>query len=154
MTWLNLLFPKLGNEGFTVVDPPSDLYNCIAYAAGDTSQWWDHTPRRYWPSYATRSKRIESLQEGFAGLGFEECGDASFQPGYQKVALYDDHGAWQHASIQMASEAWRSKMGEGPVIEHLNPESLSGGMYGNPTIYMRRALNATPLQEETIAKVM
>ena len=143
MTWLNVLFPSLRNEGFTVVDPPSDRYNCIAYAAGDTSQWWDHTPRRYWPSYATRSERIESLQELFVGLGFRQCDDGSFEPGYQKVALYEDGGEYQHAAIQMRNGAWRSKMGPGPVIEHPSPESLSDGPYGNPTVYMRRAVTAT-----------
>ena len=142
MTWLNVSFPNLRNEEFTVVDPPSDLYNCIAYAAGNTSQWWDHTARQYWPPYATRSKRIESLQEVFAGLGFEECDDGSFGPGYQKIALYEDQGTWEHAAIQISNGAWHSKMGEGPVIEHRSPESLSDGPYGNPTVYMRRAVSA------------
>ena len=81
-------------------------------------------------------------------MGFEECIDASFEPGYQKVALYQDHGAWQHASVQNPNGAWRSKMGEGPVIEHLNPESLSGGMYGSPTIYMRRTIDQAPTGTE------
>ncbi len=142
MTWLNVSFPKLRDEGFTVVDPPSDRYNCIAYAAGDTNRWWDHTPRRYWPSYATRSEQIESLQEVFIGLGFEECDDSSIEPGYQKIALYEDQGAWEHASVQMPNGAWRSKMGEGPVIEHRSPGSLSGGPYGEPTVYMRRNTRA------------
>ncbi len=53
----------------------------------------------------------QSLQEVFAGLGFEECDDGSFEPGYQKVALYEDGGEYQHASIQMPNGAWRSKMG-------------------------------------------
>ena len=143
MTWLNVSFPNLRKEEFTVVDPPSDLYNCIAYAAGDTSQWWDHTPRGYWPLYATRSKRIESLQEVFVGLGFEECDDGTFQSGYQKIVLYEDQGTWEHATIQMPNGAWRSKMGRGPVIEHRSPESLSDGPYGNPTVCMRRAVSAT-----------
>ena len=142
MTWLNVSFPNLRNEGFIVIDPPSDLYNCIAYAAEDRSRWWDHTPRRYWPSYATRSKRIESLQEVFNGLGFQECEDDSVEPGYQKIALYEDQGAWEHASVQMPNGAWRSKMGEGPVIEHRSPSSLSGGPYGNATVYMRRTIDA------------
>ena len=143
MTWLNVSFPNLCNEGFIVIDPPSDLYNCISYAAEDTSQWWDHTLRRYWPSYATRSERIESLQEVFNGLGFQECKDDSVEPGYQKIALYEDQGAWEHASVQMPNGAWRSKMGKGPVIEHRSPGSLSGGPYGNATVYMRRAANPT-----------
>ena len=142
MTWLNVSFPNLRNEGFTVVDPLPSLYNCIAYAAGDTSQWWEYTRRHYWPSYATRSPRIESLQEVFAGLGYGECDDGSFEPGYQKAALYEDDGEYQHASIQMPNGAWRSKMGRGPVIEHLSPESLSDGIYGSPTVFMRRATDA------------
>ena len=143
MTWLNVSFPNLRDEGFTVIDPPSDMYNCIAYAAGDTSQWWDHTPRRYWPSYATRSERIESLQEVFVGLGFEECYDVTFQFGYQKIALYEDKGTWEHATTQIPNQAWRSKMGRGPVIEYRSPESLSDGPYGNPMVYMRRVVSAT-----------
>ena len=141
MTWLNVEFLNLRAEGFTVVDPPSDRYNCIAYAAGDTSKWWDHTPRRYWPPYATRSPSIESLQEVFAGLGFGECDDGSLVAGYQKVALYEDDGEYQHASIQMPNGAWRSKMGPGPVIEHRSPESLSRGIYGNATTFMRKVVN-------------
>ena len=61
--------------------------------------------------------------------------------GCQKMTLYDVQGEFQHASIQMPNGRWRSKMGQGPVIEHRNPESLSDGIYGNPTAYMRRALN-------------
>ena len=57
------------------------------------------------------------------------------------AATTEDDGTWQHASIQMSDGAWRSKMGEGPLIEHRNPGSLSGGMYGNPTVIMRRELN-------------
>ena len=39
--------------------------------------------------------------------------------------------------------AWHSKMGEGPVIEHPSPDSLSGGPYGNPTVFMRRVVSTT-----------
>ena len=142
--WVRLLvelFPRLSDEGFEVVDEPSDRYNCIAYAAGDTSEWWDHDEDNYWPASATRSDCIESLKEVFAVLGFEQCEDSRVEIGYQKVALYEEHGEWQHAAIQTTTGRWRSKMGKGPVMEHLSPESLSGGMYGSPTIYMRRTLS-------------
>ncbi len=143
MTWLNMSFPKLRDEGFTVIDPPSDLYNCIAYVAGDASQWWDHTTRRYWPSYAMRSERIESLIEVFAGLGFERCNDSQVEDSYQEVALYEEQGLWTHAALQMPNGLWRNKMGRGPLIEHLNPESLSRGPYGDPAVFMRRTLDLT-----------
>ena len=140
-SWADYLaqaFPKLTSEGFEVVEQPSRRYNCIAYAAGDTSEWWEPIARSYWPDYATRSDRIESLIEVFAGLGFEQCQDSSLESGYEKVALYEEGGVWEHAALQTPDGRWRSKMGEGPLIEHRSPESLSGGMYGSPTIYMRR----------------
>ena len=139
--WGNLLsnaFPNLVNERYEIVEPPSRRYNCIAYVADDTANWWEPTRGRYWPLHATRSGSIESLREVFVGLGFEQCDDSAAEDGYQKIALYETQGTWKHASVQMPSGRWRSKMGLGPVVEHLSPESLSGGMYGNPTIYMRR----------------
>ena len=70
--WAQLLikaFPNLSNEEVEIVGEPSEQYNCIAYAAGDASKWWDHNENHYWPAHATRSNSIESLQEVFAGLG-------------------------------------------------------------------------------------
>ena len=142
-SWTSLItesFPNLASEGFLIIDQPSIRYNCIAYAAGDTSQWWQHTGRRYWPPHATRSDLIESLREVFAGLGFEQCDDGGIEDGYRKVALYEAQGEWTHAAAQSPNGAWRSKMGEGPLIEHRSPESLSGGIYGDVHCFMRRPL--------------
>ena len=142
LTWLNVSFPNLRSEGFTVVDPLSEVYNCIAYAAGDTSQWWSHIPGSYWLPYATRSDSIVSLLEVFVGLGYEQCDGSCVEDSYQKVALYETQGVWTHAAVQLPNGAWRSKMGEGPVIEHRSPESLSGGIYGNATVFMRKTVSA------------
>ena len=136
-------FPRLSREDFEIVGASTTRYNCIAYAAGDANKWWDYSKRRYWPDYATRSDSIESLIEVFAGLGFQQCQDSSLESGYEKVALYEEEGVWTHAALQTPTGRWRSKMGEGPVIEHLSPESLSDGIYGNPTIYMRRSASET-----------
>ena len=144
-SWARLLaraFPNLSGETFIVVSQPSNEYNCIAYAAGDASEWWGFEEEDYyWPDYAARSESIESLIDVFAGLGFLQCQDSSLESGYEKVALYEEQGVWKHAALQTPNGRWRSKMGVGPVIEHLSPESLSDGIYGNPTTYMRRALN-------------
>lgn len=141
--WAALLtrsFPNLASAGFAVVAQPSEQYNCIAYAAGDTGRWWEPDGVNYWPPWATLTNRIESLKEAFTGLGYEQCDDSGAAAGYQKVALYEAQGRMQHAAIQMPNGRWRSKMGRGPVIEHRNPDSLSGGMYGQATIIMRRAV--------------
>ena len=137
------LFPRLSKDGYEIAGESSNQYNCIAYAAGDANQWWDFTERRYWPAHATRSEKMESLIEVFAGLGFQQCRDSSLESGFEKVALYEEQGMWKHAARQTPAGRWRSKMGRGPLIEHLTPESLSDGVYGNPTIYMRRSASDT-----------
>ena len=83
--WADLLivaFPKLVSEGLEIVEQPSEQYNCIVYAAGDTSKWWDHNANHYCPTHATQSSSIESLKEIFAGLDFEQCQDSSTEDGY------------------------------------------------------------------------
>ncbi len=138
--WAQLLvsaFPMLSSEELEIVDQPSELYNCIAYAAGDTNKWWWPDGINYWPPWATPDNRVESLKEAFAGLGYEECHNSDAEDGYQKVAFYEVEGEFQHAAVQTPDGRWRSKVGLGPLIEHSSPESLSGGMYGNATVYMR-----------------
>ena len=143
--WAQLLitaFPKLSDEDFEIVEPASERYNCIAYAAGDTTRRWWPNEIDYWPSWATRDNRMESLMEAFAGLGYEQCANSNIEDGYQRVALYGFQGRFEHAAVQMPNGRWRSKMGRGPVIEHLSLESLSGGPYGDVTAYMRRVVRA------------
>ena len=145
-SWKDLFineFPNLHGEGFEIVDQPSQRYNCIGYAASDATRWWWPDGINYWPPWATLDTKMESLMEALAGLGYEQCDDSDPEDGYQKVALYEVQGEFQHAAVQMPNGHWRSKMGRGPAIEHRNPESLSSGIYGNPTTYMRRALNVT-----------
>jgi len=141
LRWAQLLveaFPNLSEEGIEIVGRPSELYNCIAYAAGDTTGWWWPDGIAYWPPWATLDNRMESLKEVFTGFEYEQCADGYSEDGYEKVALYEMQGGFAHAALQMPNGRWRSKMGEGPVIEHHSPESLSGGMYGEATVYMRR----------------
>lgn len=134
------IFPKLAAEGFEIVDPPSNQYNCIAFAAGDTGKWWSIHQPDYWPTHATRSNSIESLVEVFAGLGFERCRDSRTEPGFGKVALYQQQGAWTHAAVQTPRRVWLGRTDPGLIIEHRNPELLAGGAYGNPTTHMQRSL--------------
>ena len=142
-SWAQLLsvaFPKLASEGFEIVGEPTTEYNCIAYAAGDTGDWWWPDEDSYWPPWATPDDSTESLQEAFAGIGYELCDDSHFEEAYLKVALYADDGKFQHAAAQTPDGAWRSKMGRGPLIEHRSAESLSGGPYGEVYCFMRRPL--------------
>ena len=141
---LTAAFPNLARAGFEIVAPPSAQYNCIAYAAGDASRWWWPDGVSYWPPWAPPTDSIASLTAVFSGQGCEPCNASSAEPGYQKIALYESDGKMQHAALQTPNGRWRSKMGQGPLIEHHNPDSLSGGPYGQAAIIMRKAIGAAP----------
>ncbi len=145
--WAALLaasFPNLARAGFEIVAQPSARYNCIAYAAGDTSRWWWPDGVSYWPAWAPLTDSIASLTAVFSGQGYKLCDDGGVAAGCQKAALYESDGKMQHAALQMPNGRWRSKMGKGPLIEHHSPDSLSGGIYGHAAITMQRAIGAVP----------
>lgn len=131
-------FPNLENEDFQIIEPESDIYNCIAYAAGDTGQSWSDEPEKYWPPQVARDPTVRGLQNLFKSLGFKKCHGPRMEHGYQKVALYGSKNLWTHAALQTPNGRWRSKLGRGPLIEHQTPLGLSGELYGHPYLYMRR----------------
>lgn len=131
-------FPNLVSDGYRETSMADDDYNCIAYAAGDMKRWWSHLPGYEWP--ATRSPKIESLVQVFAGLGYEVCDDLEVEDGYEKVALYARNGMWKHAARQDDSGKWVSKLGPDEDIEHTTPEGLTGSHYGEVHCIMRRPI--------------
>ncbi len=135
---ISRLCPHLDAEGYEVVAPASDDYNCIAYAAGDTERWWDHTELGYWPPGVERSHTLEALAAVFRTLEFIATDNPDLEYGYEKIALYADSEGYTHAALQAPDGKWRSKMGDLELIQHRAPTSLDGGLYGNAEIYMRR----------------
>ena len=94
-SWRDLLFnefPNLYTEGFEIAEEPSGQYNCIAYAAEDTTKWWWPDGINYWPPKATLDTRTQSLMEVLAELGYEQCDASDPEDSYQKVALYEVQG--------------------------------------------------------------
>ena len=141
--WIDEDLPHLAAEGYELTSDPTDEYNCIAYAAGETDRWWSHAEGHdyYWPEHASRSSSIASLIEVFAGLGYEMCGDAEDDPRFRKVALYADRrGDWTHAAVQLPDGEWGSKLGLYEDISHHTPESLDPYLYGEVHCFMRRPL--------------
>jgi hypothetical protein len=58
--------------------------------------------------------------------------------GYEKIAIYTKpDGRPTHAARQIDSDKWTSKMGQLEDIEH-DINSLSGDIYGEPLVYMKR----------------
>lgn len=136
-------FPNLVESGYFVTSAHSELYNCIAYAAGDETKKWDcgmlPVPGYYWPPGAKRGKYVDALISAFESIGFEQCTNGDLESGYQKVVLYADaDGAWTHAAKQLPDGAWSSKIGSCEDIRHLTPYALCSCDYGSVWHYMRR----------------
>ena len=141
--WIDEDLPHLAAEGYEITSDPTDEYNCIAYAAGETDRWWSHAAGDdyYWPEHASRTPSIASLIEVFAGLGYEIWEGAGVEPGFRKVALYaDPQGDWTHAAVQLPSGGWSSKLGLYEDIGHRSPESLDPDFYGEVHCFMCRPL--------------
>ncbi len=101
--------------------PQTEDYNCIAWAADDTSQcWWpDKMGIGYWPERVPRDETLDSFIAAYRDIGYEVCNDPMPELGYKKVAIYvDTEGKPTHAARQLVSGNWTSKLGVSFDIEH------------------------------------
>jgi len=130
--------PGLAGSGYEVTSEISDTYNCIAWAAGDNTVWWSHTPGNYWPPGVPRSSEASALVQVFQSLGFVTCEDEEIESGFEKVAIFALSGEWTHAARQLEDGQWTSKVGQFEDITHPQLENLSGGIYGNVHCIMCR----------------
>lgn len=130
-------FPRLKLDPNDPVSAPAD-YNCIAYAAGDTTKWWDNVraPKMV-PEWS-----IDGLQRAFAPLGYEQCPDGELEQGFEKVVFYWKiaTGRPTHGARQLPDGRWTSKCGKEEDIIHNTPECLAGDAYGQPCVYMKRPI--------------
>lgn len=137
------LFPNLID--YVVTSPKDPTYNCVAFAAGDSTRKWDPgmlpQPGYYWPPTAISddNESVDALKRAFDTLGFRECDSGDLEAGYQKIALYaiepDD---WLHAAIQELTGEWSSKLGNSYDVRHKTPQCVEGPLYGRVMCFMRR----------------
>jgi len=135
-------FPRLLGE-FAITSAESDYYNCIAWAAGDTAQCWWPIRGYYWPPEVERQRTVECFVAAFRILGYESCGNAEFETGYEKVAIYVDRlDRPTHMARQLSTEWWTSKLGNGEDIIHkiegVEGPGVVGADYGRVVGVLRR----------------
>ena len=138
------LLPGLNRGEYWVTSPASDRYNCIAWAAGDDTDWWwpdpDPDSTSYWPETVPLEETLESFRAAFESLGYRECATADLEPGFEKVALFAKDGLPTHAARQLPNGNWTSKLGLWQDIEHqhLNAVGSNASIYGNVALLLRR----------------
>jgi hypothetical protein len=136
---LEQFFPDLVRTGYSITSPATTDYNCIAWAAGVTDEWWwpDGMGINPWPVAARREETMAAFVEAFQILGYLPCADDSLEPGFEKVALYALAGTPKHAARQLPGGRWTSKLGPLEDVEHALG-GLVGTWYGNVVQILKR----------------
>lgn len=125
-------FPHLGHD-YEVLGPATKIYNCIAWSIGVTDHW-------VWPG-----DRIEDFDRLYGQNGYRRIQglDYSHRPDLDKIVLYasskpNGRLVATHGARQLRDGSWSSKLGQLPLIRHLEPEDLDGNVYGVPVfVYVR-----------------
>lgn len=139
---LESAFPGLLGTAYQVTSPATHDYNCIAWAAADSSRWWEPDPfnQYFWPGSVPRSAELESYLLAFATLGYEPCDSGSLdEPGFERVAIYKGrNGLPSHMTRQLPDGSWTSKLGRDVDIAHVSLDDLRGDVYGSVLCVLRR----------------
>jgi hypothetical protein len=143
-------FPNLGDR-FDVLAPSTGrpgkkgAYNCIAHTMRIYDRW-------VWPG-----ERVADFDQLYGKEGYRRGNrlDYSFDPRIDKIVLYakrvNDKIVCTHGCRQLADGTWTSKLGGGPLIRHLRPESVGGPAYGAPLAVYTRARRTGPGPREAVA---
>jgi hypothetical protein len=146
-------FPGLRDVEWHIRSDRDTRYNCVAFALGDDSRWWQPPPWNpltraawYWPPDGPSTGTLDDYVWVFEREGYERCADGSHEVGYEKIALYETaDGQRVHVSKMDASGTWFSKLGRSHDIEHPTVESVSSEAWsGLPRVFLRRQLPPPP----------
>jgi hypothetical protein len=134
-------FPHLAAAGYDISSPPTEGYNCFAWAASESDRWWspDAFAGYYWPDSVPSEPTFDAHVAAFRSVGYEACDTDDLEVGYEKIALYASRdGDPKHAARQLPNGRWTSKMGKSEDIEHVNLACLEGDVYGTVRQMMKR----------------
>ncbi|MGW2604508.1 DUF7689 domain-containing protein [Streptomyces mirabilis] len=136
-------FPALKTSEYGLTSPQDGRYNCVAWAAGDKSKWWDPSGEggTYWPpglpvGNFEVSEYYQRYIDAFASIGYDQCGSHEFEEGFEKVAIFEI----AHVARQLPDGRWASKLGVMEDIEHDHLGSIEGRCYGRVVAVMRRRM--------------
>jgi len=126
--------PNLTRHKWRCASKKDPSYNCIAWAAGDTTRnWWPPSHLgavTYWPPGILAFETLAAFIQAFETLGYEVCDHPGLEVGMEKVAIFVSArtGAPTHAARQLPSGQWTSKLGAGIDIVHDDLEAVGGEM--------------------------
>lgn len=147
-TELEQCFPALTAGNYELTSPKDEKYNCVAWAVGDTSNFWDDVSIKgyrikgyYWPQ-GVSADTLDGWKRVFELHGYSECNSNAFDSEFEKIAIYvDTDGNPSHVARQTETGEWTSKLGKGFDIRHKTLDALEGhegDEYGKVAVIMQR----------------
>jgi hypothetical protein len=140
-------FPALVGLGIEIASKKTRAYNCIAWSLGVSNRWFWPDPRLpapqpssntgnnggVWPYEGGQDPTLETFEAFYQRENFFRCSSeetGNLEKGKSKIVLYvypsvRGGDLWvDHASRQLSTGEWASKMGENVDIIHRFPRDL------------------------------
>jgi hypothetical protein len=143
VTVIEALFPRLRGANYQMTSPADPRYNCLAWAAGSSTNWWWpelDVENGYWPTGIAHEVSLSAFVAAFATLGYLSTENEFAEPGWERIALFAvAEGLPTHAARQLPNGRWTSKLGKLADIEH-DLHDLAGTEYGTVVQIMKQPL--------------
>src|SRR5258705_5575171 len=98
---LEVIIPGLQLTAWQIKSPEDIHYNCIAFAVGDTHNWWEPSgaPIHYWPPGVRVEYSVDSYVRAYEIHGYSRCDNYDLEAAYEKIVLFvDADGIPSHAA--------------------------------------------------------
>jgi hypothetical protein len=140
--------PELATTSYEIKSDPTIRYNCFAWAARDSANYWDPLQigkGYFWPLGPPAFPNLASYVAAYETQRFRECNSTSLEPGKEKIAIFVDRaGDPFHAARQLPSGRWTSKLGDKHDIEHGLADIDGARLIGRLAVVMERPCPGPP----------
>lgn len=132
-------FPNSKVEPFIKTSDIAPHYNCIAWAFGDNSKWYEPDPFGfyYWPNDVPRQYSIPAYIKLYESIGFTICESGDLELGFEKIAVFAKNNIPTHAAKQLNDGVWSSKLGKNIDVSH-TIFAIENGVYGQVSLFLKR----------------
>jgi hypothetical protein len=125
-------------EPFIITSPENAHYNCVAWALGDTENWWEPDEDYLWLPHLELDDRLQTIQRFFEYFGFERVLQPDWENQLEKIALYSNDGLFcSHVAKQTVDGHWTSKLGVSFDVNH-SLMTLKDGIYGHLAVVLQK----------------
>ena len=139
---LEIDFPALAGKDYDLSDEDFN-YNCLAYALGDSSQWWEppRGPGQYWPDGFPPDVTVKTVEDIIRLHGFTIELEDSENPDTDAIAIFAIGAEWTHFA-KFSDGAWKSKLGTGHDVSGVSLKDLMIPDYGKVVKVLSRPKNS------------